>query len=118
MWGSLGVGLYGANGVSDGQTASTWDFGNGLNWQYRASLEMALKKVASFMPDLFGSTLADARKTLSGGALLARDGVLRLDQPSGAPGPMRRQSSRTLSVSEIPTRLRVSQFHRQRPACP
>jgi len=43
MWGSLGVGLYGANGVSDGQTASTWDFGNGLNWQYRASLEMALK---------------------------------------------------------------------------
>ena len=42
-WGSLGVGLYGANGVSDGQTNSTWDFGNGLNWQYRASLEMALQ---------------------------------------------------------------------------
>lgn len=43
MWGSLGIGLYGGNGVSDGQTASTWDFGNGLNWQYRASLEKALQ---------------------------------------------------------------------------
>ena len=43
MWGSLSLGLYGANGISDGQTASTWDFGNGTNWQYRASLEMALQ---------------------------------------------------------------------------
>ncbi len=43
MWGSLSLGLYGANGISDGQTASTWDFGNGTDWQYRASLEKALQ---------------------------------------------------------------------------
>jgi hypothetical protein len=41
-WGSLSLGLYGANGISDGQTASTWDFGNGTDWQYRASLEKTL----------------------------------------------------------------------------
>jgi hypothetical protein len=43
MWGSLSLGLYGANGISDGQTASTWDFGNGTDWQYRASLEKVLQ---------------------------------------------------------------------------
>ena len=43
MWGSLSLGLYGANEISDGQTASTWDFGNGTDWQYRASLEKALQ---------------------------------------------------------------------------
>lgn len=43
MWGSLGVGLYGANGISDGATSSTWDFGNGTTWQYRAALEKVLQ---------------------------------------------------------------------------
>jgi hypothetical protein len=48
VWVSLGVGLYGANGVSDGATSSTWDFGEGTNWQYRASLEKALQNQFSF----------------------------------------------------------------------
>ncbi len=39
MWGSLSLGLYGANGISDGQTASTWDFAIGTHWQYRAALD-------------------------------------------------------------------------------
>jgi len=43
MWGSLSVGLYGANGISDGATNSTWDFGEGTTWQYRAALEKALQ---------------------------------------------------------------------------
>lgn len=43
MWGSLSVGLYGANGVSDGETNSTWDFGEGTSWQFRAALEKALQ---------------------------------------------------------------------------
>ena len=43
MWGSLSVGLYGANGISDGASNSTWDFGEGTSWQYRAALEKALQ---------------------------------------------------------------------------
>jgi hypothetical protein len=43
MWGSLSVGLYGANGISDGTTNSTWDFGEGTSWQLRAALEKALQ---------------------------------------------------------------------------
>ena len=43
MWGSLSVGLYGANGISDGATNSTWDFGEGTSWQLRAALEKALQ---------------------------------------------------------------------------
>ena len=43
MWGSVSVGLYGANGVSDGATNSTWDFGEGTGWQLRAALEKALQ---------------------------------------------------------------------------
>ena len=43
MWASLSVGLYGANGVSDGATNSTWDFGEGTSWQFRAALEKALQ---------------------------------------------------------------------------
>ncbi len=43
MWGSLSVGLYGANGVSDGATNSTWDFGEGMSWEFRAALEKALQ---------------------------------------------------------------------------
>ncbi len=43
MWGSLSVGLFGANGVSDGATNSTWDFGEGTSWQFRAALEKALQ---------------------------------------------------------------------------
>ncbi len=43
-WASLGVGLFGANGVSDGASGpSTWNFGEGTNWQYRATLEKALQ---------------------------------------------------------------------------
>jgi hypothetical protein len=43
MWGSLSLGLYGANGISDGATNSTWDFGEGTSWQFRAALEKALQ---------------------------------------------------------------------------
>lgn len=43
LWGSLSVGLYGANGISDGASNSTWDFGEGTSWQFRAALEKALQ---------------------------------------------------------------------------
>jgi hypothetical protein len=39
MWFSAGVAGFTANGVNDGRTASTWDFGNSTNLQYNASLE-------------------------------------------------------------------------------
>jgi hypothetical protein len=42
-WVSLSTGVYGANGISDGATSSTWDFGAGTNWQYRAAFEKALQ---------------------------------------------------------------------------
>lgn len=43
MWVDLGLGVYSANGISDGATNSTWDFGNGTDWQYRAALEKELQ---------------------------------------------------------------------------
>lgn len=43
MWVSLSAGVYGANGISDGETESTWDFGEGTNWQFRAAVEKALQ---------------------------------------------------------------------------
>jgi hypothetical protein len=48
VWVSLGVGGFRGNGVNDGVTASTWDFGNATNIQYRASLEKAMDNGASF----------------------------------------------------------------------
>jgi hypothetical protein len=42
-WGSLGVGLYGANEIADGKTNSRWDFGEGTDWQFRAAVEQALQ---------------------------------------------------------------------------
>ncbi len=43
FWVSLGAGVYGANGISDGTTNSTWDFGAGTDWQYRAAFEKVLQ---------------------------------------------------------------------------
>lgn len=40
-WFSAGVGAFSANSVSDGESQSTWDFGNATSLQYRASLEKA-----------------------------------------------------------------------------
>lgn len=40
-WGSIGVGAFWANNVSDGDSQTTWDFGNATSLQYRASLEKA-----------------------------------------------------------------------------
>lgn len=42
-WVSLGAGVYGANELSDGATNSTWDFGEGTNWQYRVAVEKVLQ---------------------------------------------------------------------------
>lgn len=40
-WLSVGVGAFSANSVSDGDSQTTWDFGNATSLQYRASLEKA-----------------------------------------------------------------------------
>lgn len=40
-WLSLGIGAFSANSVSDGDSQTTWDFGNATSPQYRASLEKA-----------------------------------------------------------------------------
>ncbi|MEX0908476.1 MAG: hypothetical protein WDZ58_01825 [Gemmatimonadaceae bacterium] len=40
-WISVGIGAFSANSVSDGDSQTTWDFGNATSPQYRASLEKA-----------------------------------------------------------------------------
>lgn len=47
-WVSAGIGLLTGDGVNDGATQSTWDFGNSTNFQYRASLEKAIGSGSSF----------------------------------------------------------------------
>jgi hypothetical protein len=47
-WVSAGVGGFRGNGVNDGVTGSSWDFGNATNIQYRASLEKAMDNGASY----------------------------------------------------------------------
>lgn len=47
-WVTLGAGLFTGNGVNDGATGSTWDFGNATNFQYRASLERTIGDRSSF----------------------------------------------------------------------
>jgi hypothetical protein len=47
-WISGGVGGFRGNGVNDGVTGSSWDFGNATNVQYHASLEKAMDNGASF----------------------------------------------------------------------
>jgi len=42
MWVSGGIAGFTGNGVNDGRSASTWNFGNAWNWQYSASLEKTL----------------------------------------------------------------------------
>jgi hypothetical protein len=48
VWLSGGVAGFTATGVSDGRTASEWDFGNSTNWQYRASLEKNIGNGSAF----------------------------------------------------------------------
>jgi hypothetical protein len=43
LWASGGIGLFAADGVNDGSTGSTWDFGSGTNIQYRGSLEKSFR---------------------------------------------------------------------------
>jgi hypothetical protein len=42
IWFSAGIAGFTANGVNDGRTSSTWDFGNSTNLQYNASLERVI----------------------------------------------------------------------------
>lgn len=42
-WLSVSTGLYGANGVNDGATASDWNFGAGTDWQLRIAVEQTLQ---------------------------------------------------------------------------
>lgn len=65
-WVSGSIGGFRANEVNDGATASTWNFGNSTNFQYRASLEKGLTNGASFgvagtyanVPFVYSSNLA------------------------------------------------------------
>src|SRR5205085_3537443 len=47
-WATASVGGFRANGVNDGATGSTWDFGNSVNLEYRASLEKGWNNGSSF----------------------------------------------------------------------
>jgi hypothetical protein len=47
-WLSAGIGFFTGNGVNDGATQSTWDFGSSTNFQYRASLERSIANQSSF----------------------------------------------------------------------
>jgi hypothetical protein len=65
-WATFSVAGFRANGVNDGATGSTWDFGNSTNFQYRASLEKGWNSGASFgiagsyakVPFVYSSDLA------------------------------------------------------------
>jgi hypothetical protein len=46
-WVTLGAGFFTGNGVNDGRTESTWDFGSSTNVQYRASLERTIGQQSS-----------------------------------------------------------------------
>ena len=46
-WLSGGVGAFNAQGVNDGGSSSTWDFGQKTSWQYRATLEKAIQNQSS-----------------------------------------------------------------------
>jgi hypothetical protein len=48
VWITAGVSGFRANVVNDGVTASTWDFGNSTNLQYRGSLEKGGSNGSSF----------------------------------------------------------------------
>lgn len=48
VWITAGIGGFRGNGVNDGATASTWDFGNATNLQYRAALEAGMANGSSF----------------------------------------------------------------------
>lgn len=47
LWSSLSAGLFNGNDVSDGETNSTWDFGQASTPQFRASFEKAVSSSAS-----------------------------------------------------------------------
>ncbi|HJP86706.1 MAG TPA: hypothetical protein VJ852_11990 [Gemmatimonadaceae bacterium] len=76
-WATVSIAGFRANGVNDGATGSTWDFGNSTNLEYRASLEKGWNNGSSFgiagsyarMPFVYSSDLAIP---LSNGALGAR----------------------------------------------
>jgi len=77
VWVTVGVGAFRANRVNDGVTASSWDFGNATNFQYRASLETGMDNGSSF--GIAGSYArvpfaytADLTKPLPAGASGAR----------------------------------------------
>lgn len=46
-WIGLGASAFTGQGVHDGATQSTWDFGQRTSWQYRASLEKAIQNQSS-----------------------------------------------------------------------
>jgi hypothetical protein len=48
VWVGAGLGFFTGNGVNDGGTNSTWDFGSSTNFQYRASLEKSVANQSSF----------------------------------------------------------------------
>ena len=65
-WATGSIAGFRANGVNDGATASTWDFGNSVNLEYRASLEKGWNNGSSFgvagsyarIPFVYSSDLA------------------------------------------------------------
>jgi hypothetical protein len=48
VWVTAGIDGFRASIVNDGETASSWDFGNSTNVQYRASLEKGMSNGSSF----------------------------------------------------------------------
>jgi hypothetical protein len=79
-WLSGGIGGVRGDGVNDGATASTWNFGNSTNLQYRAAIEKGWTNGSSFgisgtyskVPFVYSSNLATP---LPGGAEGTRCGV-------------------------------------------
>lgn len=47
VWVSGGIGAFNGQGVNDGGTKSTWDFGQKTSWQYRGSIEKAIQNQSS-----------------------------------------------------------------------
>jgi hypothetical protein len=65
VWGSLSVGLFNANDVSDGKSESTWDFGRASTPQFRAALEAAVSNTIAIGAE---ATYANVPFTFRGNA--------------------------------------------------
>jgi len=86
IWVSGGVAGFTGQGVNDGTSASTWDFGNSTSGQYRASLEKTIQNQSSFgivgtyvrVPFIYRSSTATSPRAPGGARCASCDAHLNM----------------------------------------